>query len=347
MYLFLDSVDFAEIEQAFELGFVKGLTTTPTFMHRHGITDVDAAIVRLSGMVPELQVEALGDTADEIVAEAERIMELPLEHEPVFKVPISNAGVSACHRLTARGHRVNVHLIYTLNQAYMAMAAGAAYVCPLAGRLQDQGHDAIKLFEQCVEVVDRYDYDTRVMFSSVRHPEHVRQAMLAGVHVCTVPWSVLNHLCDNTLSSVGASQFREHTKLITLKVRDVVRSHNPVCEPGETLASAMVLMTESRLGAVTIVDEQGRVAGVFTDGDLRRRLQDHGRKILDENLREIGFSRDPVTIEADARLDEAVARLKEHEVDSIIVVDAGRPCGVLDVQDIVRLGLLDHGHLPV
>ncbi len=126
MELYLDSVDFEEIEQAFELGFLTGLTTTPTFMHRHGITDVDGAIVKLSGMVPELQVEALGNTHDEIVSEAERLLTLPLENEPVFKVPISQEGVRACNTLTKRGHRVNVHLIYTLNQAYMAMAAGAA-----------------------------------------------------------------------------------------------------------------------------------------------------------------------------------------------------------------------------
>ena len=76
MDLYLDSVDFEEIEQAFELGFLTGLTTTPTFMHRHGITDVDGAIVKLSGMVPELQVEALGNTHDEIVSEAERLLTL-------------------------------------------------------------------------------------------------------------------------------------------------------------------------------------------------------------------------------------------------------------------------------
>ena len=82
MDLYLDSVDFKEIERAFEFGFVKGLTTTPTFMHRHGITDIDGAIVKLSGMVPELQVEALGDTVDSILAEADRILQLPLEKEP-------------------------------------------------------------------------------------------------------------------------------------------------------------------------------------------------------------------------------------------------------------------------
>jgi transaldolase len=346
MDLYLDSVDFKEIEEAFKLGFVQGLTTTPTFMHRHGITDVDGAIVKLSGMVPELQVEALGESVDAIVSEAERILSLPLEREPVFKVPISNAGVTACNELTRRGHRVNVHLIYTLNQAYMAMAAGAAFVCPLAGRLQDQGHDAIKLFEQCVDMVTNHDYNTKIMFSSVRHPEHVRQALLSGVHVCTVPFNVMRHLCDNSLTTVGAAQFREHTQLMTLLVKDVIRANNPVCEADETLTSAMVKMTESRLGAVTVVDARGRVVGVFTDGDLRRKLQAEGRQILDETLAQIGYSPNPVTVNGNALLNDAVTLIKDHEVDSIVVVDdASAPIGVLDVQDIVRLGLLGQDYL--
>ena len=104
MELYLDSVDFKEIEAALDYGFIKGLTTTPTFMHRHGITDIDGAIVKLSGMVPELQVEALGDTPDAIVAEAERICSaLPLEREPVFKVPISNDGVKALQAARRQG----------------------------------------------------------------------------------------------------------------------------------------------------------------------------------------------------------------------------------------------------
>ena len=345
MDLYLDSVDFAEIEAALEYGFVKGLTTTPTFMHRHGITDIDGAIVKLSKLVPEVQVEALGETPDAILAEADRILGLPLEREPVFKVPISNAGVTACHRLTAKGHRVNVHLIYTLNQAYMAMEAGAAFVCPLAGRLQDQGHDAIRLYEQCVDVIDRYGYDSRVMFSSVRYPEHVRQAMLAGVHVCTMPFKVMQSLCENTLTEVGTQQFREHTALMTMRVDQLIRPENPVCEASETVKGAMVKMTESRLGAVTIVDDQGSVAGIFTDGDLRRKLQSGGRNILDKSLAEIGFTRDPVTVSRAALLDDAVKLIKNNEVDSIVVVDDTAPCGVLDIQDLVKLGLLGHEHL--
>src|SRR5690606_13661322 len=192
--------------------------------------------------------------------------------------------------------RVNVHLIYTLNQAYMAMDAGAAFVCPLAGRMQDQGHDAVKLFEQLVDIVDLHGYDTKIMFSSVQHPEHVRQALLARVHVCTVPYLVMQHLCGKSLTEVGTAQFREHTQLMTTRVKELLRPANPFCRASVTLTTAMVGMTESRLGAVTVVDDAGAAIGVFTDGDLRRRLQSDGRSILDKTLGEIGFTKNPVTL---------------------------------------------------
>src|SRR3954462_1176469 len=100
MDLYLDSVDFKEIEAALDFGFVKGLTTTPTFMHRHGITDIDGAILKLSKMVPWLHVEALGDTPDEIVKEADRLIALGLNPENTFfKIPVSNHGVQACKML--------------------------------------------------------------------------------------------------------------------------------------------------------------------------------------------------------------------------------------------------------
>ncbi|HLP59066.1 MAG TPA: transaldolase family protein, partial [Candidatus Deferrimicrobium sp.] len=178
MELFLDSVNFEEIEEAIKLGTLTGLTTTPTFMFRHGITDIDGATVKLSGMVPSLHIEALGNTVDEIKAEVDRIMKLPLKKKPVFKIPVSNHGISACRFLVDNGFEVNIHLVYTLNQAYMAMAAGATYVCPLVGRLHDQGHDAMALIQQAVDTVELYDYKSKIMVSSVRHPEHVRQALL-------------------------------------------------------------------------------------------------------------------------------------------------------------------------
>ncbi|HXB11500.1 MAG TPA: transaldolase family protein [Bacteroidia bacterium] len=339
MELYLDSVDFKEIEAAFKWGVLSGLTTTPTFMHRHGITDIDGAIVKLSGMVPELQVEALGETTEEIVKEAHRLLKLPLKSKPVFKIPISNHGVQACRILTNEGHKVNIHLVYSLNQAYMAMIAGAAYICPLAGRMHDQGLDAFALYGQVVNVIKNYGYKSKVMVSSVRHPEHVRQGMLVGAHVCTAPWSVIKILNENSLTALGTSQFLEHTKLMTVKVKDVIRPHKSSVKISDTITDAMLVMTESGLGAVSVVDKDDNLKGIFTDGDLRRNLKETGKGILQSKMSDLKYKA-PITINADALLYDAVNLFKQHQVDSIIVTENNKPAGFVDIQDLVKMGLI-------
>ncbi len=341
MELYLDSVDFKEIEEAFRLGFLAGLTTTPTFMHRHGITDIDGAIVKLSQMVPVLQVEALGDTAEEVLEEAERLLSLGLNKETtVFKIPVSNEGVRACKMLRDQGMMVNVHLIYTLNQAYMAMAAGATYVCPLVGRLQDQGHDALALIQQCTDTVNYYGYDTKVMFSSVRHAEHVRTALLSGVHTITAPWKVMQTLTSNNFTTVGTDQFVEHTKLMTIGVHEVIAANNPLVRLDQTVFDALSHMTESGLGAVTIVDQEHNLKGIFTDGDLRRNLKDKGKALLETKMEAFASDKMPITIPSDARLYEAVKVFKEANVDNIIVLENNKPIGMLDIQDFVKMNLI-------
>src|SRR5215218_3750728 len=125
MELYLDSANLKEIEEGFKLGFLDGLTTTPTFMQREGIADIDGTIVELSRIVPVLQIEALGNTAEEVVAEAIRQLKLGLDPKrTVFKIPVSLEGLRACRMLRNQGLMVNVHLVYTLQQAYMAMQAG-------------------------------------------------------------------------------------------------------------------------------------------------------------------------------------------------------------------------------
>ena len=341
MELYLDSVDFKEIEEGFDLGFLTGLTTTPTFMHRHGITDIDAAIVKLSGMVPILQVEALGDTAEEILAEAERLLALGLDKEKtVFKIPVSNVGVKACKMLRDKDMMVNIHLVYTLNQAYMAMQAGATYVCPLVGRLQDQGHDALSLIQNCVDAVNYYGYDTKIMFSSVRHAEHVRTAILSGVHTITAPWKVMKTLTSNNFTTVGTDQFVEHTRLMTENVKDVMREFNPLVKLEDTIFDALSQMTESGLGAVTIVDGSGDLKGIFTDGDLRRNLKEKGKGFLDNKMADCISNATPITITKDARLFDAVALFKDKQIDNIIVTDNNKPVGMLDIQDFVKQNLV-------
>jgi len=334
MELYLDSANLQEIEEAFELGFIDGLTTTPTFMHRDGVTDLDGMIVKLAHIVPVLQVEALGETADEIEKEAHRILNLGLDsNQTVFKIPISLEGAKACKRLITQGLKVNMHLIYTMQQAYIALSAGATYVCPLVGRLQDQGHDALSLVAQCVEAVDRYQYPSKIMFSSVRHAEHVRNAINLGVHACTIPWKVLKNLTQNHFTDIGAKQFFEHTRMMTLTVADVIRPQKSIIHKDQRVLDALVEMTVSKLGAVTVVDDHNYIQGIFTDGDLRRHLQEKGEHFLQEPLSHLPTSQ-PLTIDADTTLLEASELFKTQKVDTLIVTRNSTPIGMMDIHDL-------------
>ena len=334
MELYLDSADLEEIKEAFELGFIKGLTTTPTFMHRHGVTDIDGLIIELSKIVPILQIEALGDTAEEILAEAERQLALGLDIEKtVFKIPVSLEGVKACKMLKNKGFLVNVHLVYTLQQAYMAMEAGADYVCPLVGRLQDQGTDALDLVAQCVDAVETYGYDSKIMFSSVRYPEHVRNALNLGVHVCTIPWKVMKQLTSNHFTEVGISQFVEHTKLMTVKVKDVLSSKNPVVKFDNSITDALVKMTSSGFGCVAVLGNDGKLVGTFTDGDLRRLIEAEGELAVNKKMGDLTF-KSPTTIQGEELLHEASLIFHSKGIDNLIVMNGDEVVGQIDIQDL-------------
>ena len=303
-------------------------------MQREGITDIDGMIVKLSKMVPVLQIEALGNTAEEVVKEARRQLDLGLDPtRTVFKIPVSLEGVRACHLLRREGLLVNVHLVYTLQQAYMAMHAGATYVCPLVGRLQDQGHDALTLVDQCVTAVERYGYNTKIMFSSVRNAEHVRNAINIGVHTITVPLKIMKALTDNNFTTLGTEQFLSDTRLMTVRVGEAINNINPIVGAGANLKDAIVKMTEYGFGSITVTDEDGGLVGVFTDGDLRRLLQTDGEHILAKKLGDLTY-KTPISIEAGALLNEAAAMFKKTNVDTILVTEGGRPIGMLDIQDL-------------
>jgi len=334
MELYLDSANLKEIEDGFKLGFLNGLTTTPTFMQREGITDIDGMIVKLSKIVPVLQIEALGDTAEDVVKEAHRQLKLGLDpKKTVFKIPVSLEGVRACKLLRNDGLLVNVHLVYTLQQAYMAMQAGATYVCPLVGRSQDQGYDTLALVKQCVDTVKNYGYDTKIMFSSVRYPEHVRNAIAAGAHTITVPLKVIKMLTENHLTTIGTDQFLQDTRLMTLTVGEALNGKNPVVSADTNIKDAIVKMTEFGFGAITVTNADKSIKGVFTDGDLRRLLQTGGEASLSKKLGDLQYNQS-ISIESSALLNDASSLFKKTNVDTILVTDGGKPVGMLDIQDL-------------
>jgi CBS domain-containing protein len=127
---------------------------------------------------------------------------------------------------------------------------------------------------------------------------------------------------------------------MTIKVKDVIRENNPTCRLSETVKDALVKMTASRIGAVTLVNDAGELAGVFTDGDVRRRLQENGEGILDQQMGDAGYTPDPVSVNADALLYEAVNIFNTHQIDNIVALEDNQPIGMLDIQDLVKMGLL-------
>ncbi|MDB5256100.1 MAG: hypothetical protein JWM14_795 [Chitinophagaceae bacterium] len=334
MELYLDSADLNEIQEAFKIGFITGLTTTPTFMHRHGVTDIDSLILQLAAIVPVLQVEALGKTSEEIVAEAHRQVKMGLDpKKTVFKIPVSLEGLKACRQLVNEGMMVNVHLVYTIQQAYMAMQAGATYVCPLVGRLQDQGTDALSLVRDCVDAVNLYGYNTKIMFSSVRYAEHVRNALDAGVHTITVPWKIMKALTENNFTKLGTDQFFEHTRLMTVKVKEAINNVNPLVPITTSITDALVKLTEYGFGCVTVTDAAGKAVGVFTDGTLRRLLQEQGKDVLNKKLSDLSFNA-PFSVESSDLLNVASKLFNQHQVDTLVVTENGKPVGMLDIQNL-------------
>jgi TalC/MipB family fructose-6-phosphate aldolase len=296
--------------------------------------------VELSEVANQLHVEALGEACSEIIAEAERLSGLPgLARKPVFKIPVTNEGLKAACRLVQGGHKTNIHLVYTLSQAYLAAASGASYICPLVGRLHDQGHDSFAMIEQVVNMVERYRYPAKVMVSSVRHPDHVRMAILCGAHAITIPWKVLRILSDNVLTGRGISDFSVHTRLTTYTVRQFIRPENPVVTEDATVAEAAIEMTKSKLGAVSVVNGEGRLIGILTDGDLRRAID---RKDLAHEKAVRLMSENPKCVAEETLLQDAVELLRQARVDNLVVVDdQAKPVGMIDVQDLLRDGLTD------
>jgi len=224
-------------------------------------------------------------------------------------------------------------LVYTLQQAYMAMHAGATYVCPLVGRLQDQGHDALDLVAQIIDAVDHYGYDTKVMFSSVRTMEHIRNAINLGVHTITVPLKIMKQLTENHFTTVGTDQFIQDTRLMTVRVKEALNGINPIVEANTTLTESIVKMTEFGFGAITVVNNDGSLKGVFTDGDLRRKLTTDGRDVLSKSMNDFTYNA-AISVEGSALLNEAAGIFKSTKVDTILVTENGKPIGMLDIQDL-------------
>jgi len=216
MKIFLDTANLDEIRAGMALGLVDGVTTNPSLVakERCGFKQRVIEICELvkgpvSAEVTAVDYEGMLKEAREIAAWSKYV---------VVKIPLIPEGLKAIKTLAAEGVRTNCTLCFSLNQAFLAAKAGAAYVSPFIGRLDDIGHDGMELIAELREVWDRYEFETQILAASLRHPAHVRQALLYGADVSTIPFKVFDQMVKHPLTDKGLKAFLDDWE----KVKDIV-----------------------------------------------------------------------------------------------------------------------------
>ena len=205
MKIFLDTADVEEIRQGVAMGVVDGVTTNPSLAAKAGrnFKDVVMEIVEIcSGPV---SAETVALNADEIVKEGRLLAKWA--PNIIVKVPLMTEGLKAVKQLTSEGIKTNVTLIFSANQALLAAKAGATYVSPFLGRLDDISQDGMELVRDSVEIFRNYGIATEVLAASIRHPVHVTQAALAGADVATMPFKILQMMVKHPLTDKGIESF--------------------------------------------------------------------------------------------------------------------------------------------
>jgi len=206
MKFFIDTADINEIRAASELGLVDGVTTNPSLVARTG-RDFHTVLREIALLVDgPISAEVVATEAAEMVAEA-RILHAIDPQRIVIKLPLTADGLKATRILAAEGIRTNVTLVFSPLQALLAAKAGATYVSPFVGRLDDIGHIGMDSVEQIKTIFDNYGYATEIIVASVRSPLHVLEAGLTGADICTIPYAVMLQLTKHPLTDLGIEKF--------------------------------------------------------------------------------------------------------------------------------------------
>lgn len=206
MKFFIDTAEVSEIRSAQELGLVDGVTTNPSLIAKSG-RDFKEVVSEIAGIVDgPISAEVISLDADGMVEEALELVRID-NKKIVIKVPMTSEGLKATRQLSEKGIDTNVTLVFSPLQALLAAKAGATYVSPFVGRLDDVGHDGMEGIDQIRTIFDNYGYTTEIIVASVRSPQHVLQAGLIGADICTIPFSVMQQLARHPLTDVGIEKF--------------------------------------------------------------------------------------------------------------------------------------------
>ena len=211
MKFFIDTANLEEIKKANDLGLLDGVTTNPTLIAREGRADFRELLKEICEIVDgPVNAEVVSLEADGMIKEARGLAKLA--DNIVVKIPLIEEGLKAVKMLAAEEIKANVTLCFSPVQALMAAKAGAAYISPFVGRLDDISHRGMDLVEQIATIYENYGYDTEIIVASIRNPTHVLDAALMGADIATIPYKVMQQLIKHPLTDIGLSKFLEDWK---------------------------------------------------------------------------------------------------------------------------------------
>ena len=206
MKFFLDTANISEIKKGLEWGVVSGVTTNPSLVAKENADSFHDHVKKIAEIVQgPVSAEVISTNVDEMVEEARLLSSL--DKNIVIKIPMTKDGMSATKKLVSEGIPVNVTLVFSPQQALLAALAGASYVSPFVGRLDDIGEDGIGVVRDMAKLFSIHEFDTKIIAASIRHPRHVFEAALAGAHIITLPFKVLEQMFNHPLTDIGIKKF--------------------------------------------------------------------------------------------------------------------------------------------
>ena len=210
MKIFLDTADIAQIEALLDTGMIDGVTTNPSLIAKSG-GDIKQTIAKICDLVDgPVSAEVTATDVDTMMAEADVLS--AIAPQVAVKVPLTKEGLIVCRRLSERDIMVNVTLCFSAGQALLAAKAGASFISPFVGRLDDLGADGMNLIADICTIYDHYDFDTQILVASARNPQHVVDAALLGADVITLPPAIIDQLYKHPLTDKGLAAFLEDWK---------------------------------------------------------------------------------------------------------------------------------------
>lgn len=211
MKFFVDTANLEEIREANDMGVLDGVTTNPSLVKAEGNVDFHERVLEICEMVDgDISAEVTATDFDGMMEEAHTLAQI--HDNVVVKIPLIKEGIKALRALDEEGIRTNCTLCFSASQALLAAKAGADYISPFIGRIDDISADGMTLIEEIVQIYDNYGFDTEILAASIRHPTHVKRAALAGADVATMPFESMTKLLDHPLTDRGLERFLDDWK---------------------------------------------------------------------------------------------------------------------------------------